>query len=109
MINQNNARVNQTLPTAAQTVPTLGTATSSLAPATTNDQQENPVKKKKCHGQRKKQRYRRQLYAQGLSSSTVSRLVEERFSSTVPSQELDKLNFNGCIPLDRVGFLRIQI
>ena len=105
--------MNQDNPAGNETLPTVGLSSSSLAPAATNDQQgaqqENPVKKKKCHGQRKKQRYRRQLYAQGLSSATVNRLVEERFSSTAPRQELDKLNFNACIPLDRVGFFRIHV
>ena len=106
MKNQNNAGVNATRPT-------VEPVTSSLAPETTNDQQgtqqDNPVKKKKCHGQRKKQRYRRQLYAQGLSSVTVNRLVEERFSSVAPIPESDTLNFNVCIALDRVGFFRIHV
>ena len=56
----------------------------------------------------KKQRYRRQLYAQGLSSVTVNRLVEERFSSVAPMQEPDTLDFNPSIPLDRVCFFRIH-
>ena len=48
MKNQNNTGVNETRPT-------VEPVTSSLAPATTNDQQgtqqDNSVKKKKCHGQ----------------------------------------------------------
>jgi hypothetical protein len=104
MINQNNPGVDETLPT-------VGPATSPLATTTDQQgtQQDNPVKKKKCHGQRKKQRYRRQLYAQGLSSATVNRLVDERFSSTAPSQESDTLDFNPSIPLDRVCFFRIPV
>lgn len=113
MINQSTARVNGSLPTAAQTVPAVGATTSSRAPATTHDQQgtlqETSEKKKKCHGQRKKQRYRRQLYAQGVNSATVNRLVDERFSTTAPVQESDTLDFNPSIPLDRVGFFRIPV
>ena len=95
-----------------ETVPMVGPTTTSLALESTNEQREtqpkDPVKKKKCHGQRKKQRYRRQLYDQGLSSATVNRLVEERFSPVVPIQESDTLNFDVCIPLDRVGDLTIE-
>jgi hypothetical protein len=77
------------------------------------------TKKRKCHGNRKRQRYRRQLYAQGLDSATVEKLVQEKFSSQVQQQQQqqpnenndnsecalqkpDMLNYNVYIPLTRV-------
>jgi hypothetical protein len=105
-MDRDNTVINETAPTVEPT---------SSSPATTTNheqqviQQESPVKKKKkCHGQRKKQRYRRQLYAHGLNSATVNRLVDERFSTVPSMEEPDTLNFNVCIPLDRVGSFRIH-
>ncbi|CAF1569781.1 unnamed protein product, partial [Rotaria sordida] len=42
--------------------------------------QENQTRRKKCRGNRKKQRYRRQLYNQGFDSEAVAKLVEEKFN-----------------------------
>ena len=73
-------------------------------------QQGNPVKKKKCHHQRKKQRYRRQLYTRGLDTLTIGKLVKEKLSSQAPQddtasiQEPDMQNIKVYIPLDRVGY-----
>ena len=84
MMDQDNTAINET-------VPMVEPIASPLAPETTNEQpgieQENPVKKKKCRGQRKKQRYRRQLYARGLDTLSVDKLVEEEFSSQLHPQE----------------------
>ncbi len=86
-------------------------------------QQDKKTKKKKCRGNRKKQRYRRQLYAQGLDSVTVETLIQEKFSSQLQQQQQqqpdendandndeeatilqrpDMLNYNVYIPLNRV-------
>jgi hypothetical protein len=46
-----------------------------------HEQQGIQMKTKKCRGNRKKQRYRRQLYNQGLDSVTVEKLVVEQFAS----------------------------
>lgn len=42
---------------------------------------ENPTRKKKCRGNRKKQRYRRQLYLKGLETDAVEKLVQEKFDN----------------------------
>ena len=44
-------------------------------------------KNKKCRGNRKKQRYRRQLHKQGLDSETVNKLVNQRFLGQVQQQQ----------------------
>ena len=79
----------------------------------------NTTKKKKCHGNRKKQRYRRQLYDQGLTTEQVDKLVEEKFSSQIQQQQqqlqlqvqqdmtpdqYNTQNIQVYIPLDRVCF-----
>ncbi|CAF4557491.1 unnamed protein product [Rotaria sp. Silwood2] len=46
---------------------------------TKQDGNEKKTKKKKCRGNRKKQRYRRQLYKQGFDSHTVEKRVQEKF------------------------------
>jgi hypothetical protein len=99
-------------------VPNVRPITTSLVLATTNGhqvvQQERTTTKKKCRGDRKRQRYRRQLYSQGLDSTTVDKLVEEKLSSQVhsqqqfnnaadESQESDIRNIDVFIPLDRVS------
>ncbi|CAM2729173.1 unnamed protein product [Rotaria socialis] len=55
--------------------------------------QEDKTKKKKCRGDRKRQRYRRQLYNQGLDSTIVEKLIQEKFPSQVqqPQQQQDKI------------------
>lgn len=50
------------------------------------------TKKKKCRGNRKKQRYRRQLFNQGLDSETVTELVDKRFDSQVQNG-INKITF----------------
>ncbi|CAF3822040.1 unnamed protein product [Rotaria sp. Silwood1] len=49
--------------------------------------QENQIGKKKCRGNRKKQRYRRQLYNQGFDSDTVAKLVQEKFHPQLQQDE----------------------
>jgi len=90
--------------------------TSPIAGAHIQKEQENQVKKKKCRGNRRRQRYRRQLYNQGLDSATVEKRIQEQFHSQVQQrqqqQQRDKLifeksdrqNIEVSIPLDRVGF-----
>ncbi|CAF1535561.1 unnamed protein product, partial [Adineta steineri] len=88
---------------------------TSLLPNTTYEQQQQQEKKKKkCRGNRKIQRYRRQLYGQGLDSDTVNKLVEERLhvSEQQQQQQQDQAatssktdttqNLKVYIPLDRV-------
>jgi hypothetical protein len=73
-------------------------------------QQANKTQKKKCRGDRKKQRYRRQLYDQGKTSEEVEKLVQEKFPSQVQQQQqqvnqetLQKYGIEQiCIPLHRV-------
>jgi SOS response regulatory protein OraA/RecX len=78
-------------------------------------QLENKTKRKKCRGNRKKQRYRRQLYDQGLSSEEVEKLVEEKFPSDIqqqqqlqvhkemtPTEQYNTQKIQVYIPLDRV-------
>ncbi|CAF1532339.1 unnamed protein product [Rotaria sordida] len=48
--------------------------------------QENQTRRKKCRGNRKKQRYRRQLYNQGFDSEAVAKLVEEKFNPQVQQE-----------------------
>ena len=74
-------------------------------------------KKKKCRGNRKKQRYRRQLYNQGLDSETVNKLVNQRFLGQVQqqqrqsqseqqtiSQKYSTQDLQVYIPLERVAY-----
>lgn len=57
-------------------------------------QQEKQAKKKKCRGNRKKQRYRRQLYAKGFNSEEVDKLVGEKFSTLqLPEQQQNYVCF----------------
>lgn len=79
----------------------------------TKKQQENPrEKKKKCRGNPKRQRYRRQLYKQGLDSASVERRIQEKFPKEVQARqqhqatltESNRHNIKVFIPLDRVGF-----
>jgi hypothetical protein len=44
-------------------------------------------KKKKCRGDRKRQRYRRQLHNQGLDYLTAEKLVKEKFPYRVQQQQ----------------------
>jgi|ERR1700722_2254782 len=79
-------------------------------------QQQQPgkkTKKPKCRGNGKIQRYRRQLYAQGLDSVTVTRLIEEKFHPQVQEQQhvgeesveaKDRHNMDVSIRLKRVCF-----
>lgn len=46
-------------------------------------------KKKKCRGNRQKQRYRRQLYNKGLDTEQVTALVNERFSNRPESRTIE--------------------
>jgi len=72
------------------------------------------MKKKKCRGNRKIQRYRRQLYAQGLDSEVVAKLVAKKLHLQQQQQEqqnheetLEGYNVENMevyIPLDRVCF-----
>ncbi|CAF3866507.1 unnamed protein product [Rotaria sp. Silwood1] len=48
--------------------------------------QENKIKKK-CRGDRKRQRYRRQLHNKGLDPAEVAKLVEEKFPSEIQQQQ----------------------
>jgi hypothetical protein len=76
-------------------------------------QQANKTQRQKCRGNRKKQRYRRQLYDQGLNSQRVDKLVEEKFPSQIQQRQLQNnkqstqekyntQNLQVYIPLDRV-------
>ena len=68
-------------------------------------QQQQTEKKTKCRGNRKIQRYRRQLYAKGLDSKTVNELVEERLHYQQQQQEVGETSISNMevyIPLDRV-------
>lgn len=63
-------------------------------------QQTNNTKKKKCRGNRKRQRYRRQLYNQGLNKNEVNELVEKKFPSHIlqqPQQQQQQQQDNGMI------------
>lgn len=68
------------------------------------------TRKKKCRGDRKRQRFRRQLYRQGLDSDTIKRKEEEKFGLQSPiteqSRRPDKQpaveNIEVYIPLNRV-------
>ncbi|CAF3394550.1 unnamed protein product [Rotaria socialis] len=55
--------------------------------------QTDQMKKKKCRGDRKRQRYRRQLYNQGLGSTIVEKLIQEKFPSQIQEsqQQQDKI------------------
>ncbi|CAF1501088.1 unnamed protein product [Rotaria sordida] len=71
--------------------------------------QQNQMKKKKCRGNRKRQRYRRQLYNQGFDSDTVAKLVEEKFHPQVQQQndkevmeEYDLKNIEVSMSLNQV-------
>ncbi|CAF1349932.1 unnamed protein product [Adineta steineri] len=90
---------------------------TTLLPNTTYEQQQQQEKKKKCRGNRKIQRYRRQLYGQGLDSETVNKLVEERLHISQQQQQQHQQqqdqgatsskkdtsqNLTVYIPLDRV-------
>ena len=101
-----------------QTTPEVRPTSSSFALATTNEHQgiqpEKTTNKKKCPGDRRRQRYRRQLYIQGLDATTVDKLVEEKFFSQAHSQqqlynaamkrqESDTRNIDVFTPLDRVS------
>ncbi|CAF1491381.1 unnamed protein product [Rotaria sordida] len=59
-----------------------------VVPEQLQEQENN--RKKKCRGDRKKQRYRRQLHNQGLNSATVAKLVEKKFPSAVQQKENKK-------------------
>ncbi|CAF5225584.1 unnamed protein product, partial [Rotaria magnacalcarata] len=67
------------------------------------------IKKKKCRGDRKRQRFRRQLYRQGLDSDTIKRKEEEKFGlqssiteqSRRPDQQPAIENIEVYIPLNR--------
>ena len=72
------------------------------------------TRKKKCRGDRKRQRFRRQLYRQGLDSDTIKRKEEGKFglqSSSVreQSRRTDKQplieNIEVYIPLNRVRII----
>ena len=82
----------------------------------THPQQGIQKKKKKCRVNRKKQRYRRQLYNQGLDSVTVEKLVAEKFESETQQQENDETleesdiqNIEAYIPLNRVCYFKIIV
>ena len=83
----------------------------------THEQQGIQMKKKKCRGNRKKQRYRRQLYNQGLDSVAVEKLVKEKFPSETQQQhdddetleESDVQNIEAYIPLNRVCSFKIIV
>ena len=68
--------------------------------------QENEMRKKKCRGNRKRQRYRRQLYNQGFDSDTVAKLVEEKFHPQVRQQKdkHDLKNIEISLALNQVCF-----
>ena len=85
--------------------------TSPIAGAHIQKEQENQVKKKKCRGNRRRQRYRRQLYNQGFDSDTVAKLVGEKFHPQVQQQkdeetfeEHDLQNIEMSITLNQVCF-----
>ncbi|CAF3454204.1 unnamed protein product [Rotaria sp. Silwood2] len=56
-------------------------------PSTKQSGEENHTKKKKCRGNRKKQRYRRQLYNQGFDSDTVAKFVQEKFHPQLQQEQ----------------------
>ncbi|CAF5023052.1 unnamed protein product [Rotaria sp. Silwood1] len=92
--------------------------TSSITEAQVQKEQESQMKKKKCRGDRKRQRYRRQLYNKGLDSTTVEKLIKEKFPSQgqQPQQQRDKMTFKNrdrqnievSLPLDRITTSQIQ-
>ena len=110
---------------AARTAQNELTTPSPTTPLLTHNRQASPVPpiktqvpKKKCRGDRKRQRYRRQFYAQGLDSVTVERLVKEKMASLIQqqqeqptsrptdratNQESVSRNLNVVIPLIRVS------
>ncbi|CAF3937208.1 unnamed protein product [Adineta steineri] len=76
-------------------------------------QQQQQQKKKKCRGNRKIQRYRKQLYAQGLDSETVNKLIEEKLHNSeqpqrqqnheaISSKTDTTQNLKSNIPLNRL-------
>ena len=78
-------------------------------------QQQDKGKKTKCRGDRKAQRYRRQLYDRGLSYEQVEKLAKEKFPSHIHQQQrlqdfkemtrTDQYNTQKnpvCIPLHQV-------
>ncbi|CAF4494767.1 unnamed protein product [Rotaria socialis] len=76
------------------------------------------IKKKKCRGDRKRQRFRRQLYRQGLDSDTVKRKEEEKFGSQSSSmreesRRTDKQsvieNIEVYIPLNRITLSQLKM
>ncbi|CAF3215804.1 unnamed protein product [Rotaria socialis] len=75
------------------------------------------AKKKKCRGDRKRQRFRRQLYRQGLDSDTIKRKEEEKFGlqSTVEAQpqRTDKQpiieDIEVYIPLNRITLSQLKM
>ncbi|CAF2131114.1 unnamed protein product [Rotaria magnacalcarata] len=76
------------------------------------------IKKKKCRGDRKRQRFRRQLYRQGLDSDTVKRKEEEKFGSQLSSmreesRRTDKQpvieNIEVYIPLNRITLSQLKM
>lgn len=90
-------------------------AESPMVEASIEKGELNQMKKKKCRGNRKRQRYRRQLYNQGLDETEVNELVEKKFSSQQlhqPQRHKDKTaskrhdlqNIEVSIPLVRVSF-----
>ena len=113
-MNQNNTAINGAPRMSDQTAPKVRPTTNEHQVA----QHEQTMNKKKCRGDRKRQRYRRQLYNQGLDSTTVDKLIEEKFSSqahseqrlyndAAKSQESDIRNIDVFIPLDRVSYFGI--
>ena len=84
---------------------------SPMAGAHIQKEQENQTKKKKCRGNRQRQRYRRQLYNQGFDSDTVAKLVEQKFHPQVQQQkdeetfeEYDLQNIEMSVTLNQVCF-----
>ena len=98
---------------AARTAQNEPSTSSPVTPLLSQDPQ---APKKKCRGDRRRQRYRRQFYAQGLDPVTVERLVKEKMTAQVQqrqgpvqgtdrttSQEPFSRNLRVSIPLDRVS------
>ena len=94
----------------AQAVPNVplifNPSTSSLTHADQDLQLVKQPNKKKCRGDRRRQRYRRQFYAQGLDSTTVEKLVKDKLASQVKqqreAQEVNSSDIDVLIRRDRV-------
>lgn len=97
-----------------------GTRSSEILLRTPATQEQIPdsqktMIKKKCRGNRQKQRYRRQLYNKGLNTEQVTALVNERFNSRLepatlesqtdqsPSKTYPDRDLQVYIPLERVS------